>query len=138
MFYRFVYETERHNGIAELLEILGSIINGFALPLKEEHKVGAADAACPDRRTQAYFLRSAVHFIRVLAVRHVVECVRGQAQHPVARVFNAVSVQSFLTKALMPLHKPKCVGMYHQQLAYCVTQVPRLAWRRLGTQQRTD
>lgn len=38
IFYRFIYETERHNGIAELLEILGSIINGFALPLKEEHK----------------------------------------------------------------------------------------------------
>lgn len=35
---RFIYETEHHNGIAELLEILGSIINGFALPLKEEHK----------------------------------------------------------------------------------------------------
>lgn len=34
-----MYETERHNGIAELLEILGSIINGFALPLKEEHKL---------------------------------------------------------------------------------------------------
>jgi serine/threonine-protein phosphatase 2A regulatory subunit B' len=39
VFYRFIYETEHHNGIAELLEILGSIINGFALPLKEEHKV---------------------------------------------------------------------------------------------------
>uniref|UniRef100_A0A8C4Q1R8 Protein phosphatase 2 regulatory subunit B'gamma n=1 Tax=Eptatretus burgeri TaxID=7764 RepID=A0A8C4Q1R8_EPTBU len=39
IFYRFIYETEHHNGIAELLEILGSIINGFALPLKEEHKV---------------------------------------------------------------------------------------------------
>lgn len=39
IFYRFIYETERHNGIGELLEILGSIINGFALPLKEEHKV---------------------------------------------------------------------------------------------------
>ena len=38
-FFRFVYETERHSGIAELLEILGSIINGFALPLKEEHRV---------------------------------------------------------------------------------------------------
>jgi serine/threonine-protein phosphatase 2A regulatory subunit B' len=38
VFFQFVYETERHNGIAELLEILGSIINGFALPLKEEHK----------------------------------------------------------------------------------------------------
>lgn len=38
VFFQFVYETERHNGIAELLEILGSIINGFALPLKDEHK----------------------------------------------------------------------------------------------------
>uniref|UniRef100_A0A6Q2YQ84 Uncharacterized protein n=1 Tax=Esox lucius TaxID=8010 RepID=A0A6Q2YQ84_ESOLU len=39
IFFRFIYETEHHNGIAELLEILGSIINGFALPLKEEHKM---------------------------------------------------------------------------------------------------
>lgn len=39
VFYRFIFETEHHNGVAELLEILGSIINGFALPLKEEHKV---------------------------------------------------------------------------------------------------
>ncbi|GIY30416.1 hypothetical protein CEXT_502451 [Caerostris extrusa] len=39
IFTGFIYETEHHNGIAELLEILGSIINGFALPLKEEHKV---------------------------------------------------------------------------------------------------
>merc|ERR1712066_926159 len=39
IFFRFIYETERHNGVAELLEILGSIINGFALPLKEEHKI---------------------------------------------------------------------------------------------------
>ena len=31
--------------------------------------------------------------------------------------------QLFLQRALMPLHKPKCVAMYHQQLAYCVTQV---------------
>jgi len=38
IFFRFIYQNERHNGIAELLEILGSIINGFALPLKEEHK----------------------------------------------------------------------------------------------------
>lgn len=39
VFFQFAYETERFNGIAELLEILGSIINGFALPLKEEHKI---------------------------------------------------------------------------------------------------
>jgi serine/threonine-protein phosphatase 2A regulatory subunit B' len=37
VFFTFVYETERHNGIAELLEILGSIINGFAVPVKQDH-----------------------------------------------------------------------------------------------------
>jgi serine/threonine-protein phosphatase 2A regulatory subunit B' len=37
-FFKTVYEVESHNGVGELLEILGSIINGFALPLKEEHK----------------------------------------------------------------------------------------------------
>lgn len=67
IFYRFIFETEKHNGVAELLEILGSIINGFALPLKEEHKL-------------------------------------------------------FLVRALIPLHKPKCLPMYHQQLSYCITQ----------------
>ncbi|XP_055825283.1 serine/threonine protein phosphatase 2A 57 kDa regulatory subunit B' theta isoform-like isoform X1 [Solanum dulcamara] len=67
IFYRSIFETEKHNGIAELLEILGSIINGFALPLKEEHKL-------------------------------------------------------FLVRALIPLHKPKCIQMYHQQLSYCITQ----------------
>jgi len=38
IFLRFIYETEQFNGTGELLEILGSIINGFALPLKAEHK----------------------------------------------------------------------------------------------------
>ncbi|XP_064965958.1 serine/threonine protein phosphatase 2A 57 kDa regulatory subunit B' theta isoform-like [Musa acuminata AAA Group] len=67
IFYRFIFETEKHNGIAELLEILGSVISGFALPLKEEHKL-------------------------------------------------------FLLRALIPLHKPRCIAMYHQQLSYCITQ----------------
>jgi serine/threonine-protein phosphatase 2A regulatory subunit B' len=44
-----------------------SIINGFALPLKEEHK-------------------------------------------------------TFLLKVLLPLHKVKCLSVYHPQLAYCVVQ----------------
>ncbi|RWW48398.1 hypothetical protein BHE74_00045526 [Ensete ventricosum] len=67
IFYLFIFETEKHNGIAELLEILGSVISGFALPLKEEHKL-------------------------------------------------------FLVRALIPLHKPRCIAMYHQQLSYCITQ----------------
>merc|ERR1712032_1127662 len=38
VFFKVAYECGMHNGVGELLEILGSIINGFALPLKEEHK----------------------------------------------------------------------------------------------------
>ncbi|CAI9094416.1 OLC1v1030155C1 [Oldenlandia corymbosa var. corymbosa] len=76
LFFRFVFETEKHNGIAELLEIFGSVITGFALPLKEEHKI-------------------------------------------------------FLWRALIPLHKPKSLGVYFQQLSYCITQFlekdPKLA-----------
>ncbi|XP_073007220.1 serine/threonine protein phosphatase 2A 57 kDa regulatory subunit B' kappa isoform [Typha latifolia] len=76
IFYRFVFETDRHNGIAELLEVFGSVISGFALPLKEEHKI-------------------------------------------------------FLCRALVPLHRPKTVGVYLQQLTYCVMQFiekePKLA-----------
>ncbi|CAD1781849.1 similar to Saccharomyces cerevisiae YOR014W RTS1 B-type regulatory subunit of protein phosphatase 2A (PP2A) [Maudiozyma barnettii] len=67
IFLQFIYETERFNGVAELLEILGSIINGFALPLKEEHKV-------------------------------------------------------FLVRVLIPLHKVRCLSLYHPQLAYCIVQ----------------
>ncbi|KAG6744148.1 hypothetical protein POTOM_052858 [Populus tomentosa] len=50
IFYRFVYETERHSGIGELLEILGSIINGFALPMKEEHKLFLVRALIPSHK----------------------------------------------------------------------------------------
>ncbi|KAH9260794.1 hypothetical protein BASA81_001261 [Batrachochytrium salamandrivorans] len=67
VFFRIMYESESHNGIGELLEILGSIINGFALPLKAEHK-------------------------------------------------------RFLVRALIPLHKVRGVGMFHNQLSYCVNQ----------------
>jgi len=38
VFLKVTYECETFNGVGELLEILGSIINGFALPLKDEHK----------------------------------------------------------------------------------------------------
>ncbi len=39
IFHQFVFETEKHNGIAELLEILGSIINGFVCSLCIAHLV---------------------------------------------------------------------------------------------------
>jgi serine/threonine-protein phosphatase 2A regulatory subunit B' len=41
------YEKEEHNGLTELLEILSSIICGFATPLKEEHKEFAKRVLIP-------------------------------------------------------------------------------------------
>merc|ERR1719159_2179959 len=46
-FFKVIYESEIHNGVGELLEILGSIVNGFALPLKEEHKEFLIKALIP-------------------------------------------------------------------------------------------
>jgi len=51
-FYAVIYENERHNGIGELLEILGSIINGFALPLKTEHKCFLRNVLIPLHKVQ--------------------------------------------------------------------------------------
>ncbi|KAI8890729.1 protein phosphatase 2A regulatory B subunit [Backusella circina FSU 941] len=56
IFFQFIYETERHNGIAELLEILGSIINGFALPLKEEHKLFLSRVLLPLHKVKSLAL----------------------------------------------------------------------------------
>ena len=49
---RFIYETEKFNGVAELLEILGSIINGFALPLKPEHRMFLLRVLIPLHKTK--------------------------------------------------------------------------------------
>ncbi|KAK8319279.1 hypothetical protein V6Z12_A13G231700 [Gossypium hirsutum] len=53
--YTFVFETERHNGIAELLEIFGSIISGFAVPLKEEHKMFLCRVLIPLHKPKSYW-----------------------------------------------------------------------------------
>lgn len=56
VFFQFVYETERFNGVAELLEILGSIINGFALPLKDEHKIFLSRVLIPLHKARSLSL----------------------------------------------------------------------------------
>ncbi|ORE22281.1 protein phosphatase 2A regulatory B subunit [Rhizopus microsporus] len=56
IFFQFIYETERHNGVAEFLEILGSIINGFALPLKEEHKLFLSNVLIPLHKVKSLVL----------------------------------------------------------------------------------
>ncbi|PIN19184.1 Serine/threonine protein phosphatase 2A, regulatory subunit [Handroanthus impetiginosus] len=40
VFLYYIFETDKkHCGIGDLLEIWGTIINGFSIPLKEEHKI---------------------------------------------------------------------------------------------------
>ncbi|XP_053993580.1 serine/threonine-protein phosphatase 2A 56 kDa regulatory subunit epsilon isoform-like isoform X2 [Hylaeus volcanicus] len=56
-FLVFLEQGETFSGITELLEILASIINGFAQPLKEEHKIFLQKALLPlhKSRTLASF-----------------------------------------------------------------------------------
>ena len=56
VFFRYIYETGRYNGIGELLEILGSIINGFAIPLKKEHLQFLEKALIPLHKTRGVAL----------------------------------------------------------------------------------
>ncbi|WBW71307.1 serine/threonine protein phosphatase PP2A regulatory subunit B-56 Par2 [Schizosaccharomyces osmophilus] len=56
VFLQFTFEKESFHGIAELLEILGSIINGFAVPLKEEHKTFLTKVLIPLHQTKSLFL----------------------------------------------------------------------------------
>ncbi|KAF4039045.1 Protein phosphatase 2A regulatory B subunit (B56 family) [Phytophthora infestans] len=53
-FYEYIYETSNHYGVAELLEILGSIVNGFACPIKQEHVVLLEKALIPLHSTPAF------------------------------------------------------------------------------------
>ncbi|OII72755.1 protein phosphatase 2A regulatory B subunit [Cryptosporidium andersoni] len=47
IFLRVIIDGEPHRGIAELLEIFVSIVNGFTIPLKEEHKIFLETALIP-------------------------------------------------------------------------------------------
>lgn len=38
-FHTLIHENYKFNGAAELLDILASIISGFAVPLREEHVI---------------------------------------------------------------------------------------------------
>lgn len=56
IFLTFIYEREQFPGIPELLEILGSIINGFALPLKPEHRQFLLKVLVPLHKTRGLIL----------------------------------------------------------------------------------
>lgn len=71
---------------------MGSIINGFALPLKVEHKQFLVKVKkYKNIKSQKYILKFDLFFFTLFQV-------------------------------LLPLHKVKCLSLYHAQLAYCVVQ----------------
>ncbi|GAV77249.1 LOW QUALITY PROTEIN: B56 domain-containing protein, partial [Cephalotus follicularis] len=51
VFLHYVFEIERHCGIAKLLEIW-NIINGITVPFKEEHKLFLMRALIPLHKTK--------------------------------------------------------------------------------------
>lgn len=46
-FLTLIHETYKFNGVAELLDILASIISGFAVPLREEHVISFKNVMIP-------------------------------------------------------------------------------------------
>ena len=52
----FVYETQQHSGITEILELYGSIINGFTLPLREDHIISLKRTLLPLLKVENYDL----------------------------------------------------------------------------------
>ncbi|OWK09611.1 PPP2R5E, partial [Cervus elaphus hippelaphus] len=102
IFLRFVYETEHFNGVAELLEILGSIINGFALPLKAEHKQFLVKVLIP------------LHTVRSLSLFHAQVMFLGELEE----ILDVIEPSQFV-KIQEPLFKQiaKCVSSPHFQVA---------------------
>ncbi|MEJ1269426.1 protein phosphatase 2 regulatory subunit B' epsilon [Cricetulus griseus] len=119
IFLRFVYETEHFNGVAELLEILGSIINGFALPLKAEHKQFLVKVLIP------------LHTVRSLSLFHA-QVIRGLMKFwpktcsqkevmflgELEEILDVIEPSQFV-KIQEPLFKQiaKCVSSPHFQVA---------------------
>ncbi|KAM4722345.1 serine/threonine-protein phosphatase 2A 56 kDa regulatory subunit beta isoform 2-T2 [Rhinophrynus dorsalis] len=102
IFLRFIYETERFNGVAELLEILGSIINGFALPLKSEHKQFLVRVLIP------------LHSAKSLSIFHAQVMFLGELEE----ILDVIEPSQFV-KIQEPLFKQiaRCVSSPHFQVA---------------------
>uniref|UniRef100_A0A8C1VRF9 Serine/threonine protein phosphatase 2A regulatory subunit n=1 Tax=Cyprinus carpio TaxID=7962 RepID=A0A8C1VRF9_CYPCA len=102
IFLRYIYETEHFNGVAELLEILGSIINGFALPLKAEHKQFLMKILIP------------LHTAKGLALFHAQVMFLGEIEE----ILDVIEPTQF-KKIQEPLFKQisKCVASPHFQVA---------------------
>jgi serine/threonine-protein phosphatase 2A regulatory subunit B' len=150
VFFQFVYETERHNGIAELLEILGSIINGFALPLKEEHKTFLTRVLIPLHKAKSLALYHpqlaycVVQFLEkdaalteevLLGLLRYWPKVNSSKEtmflNEVEEILDVIEAQEF-QKIMVPLFQQlaKCISSLHFQVRLIVGIMHSRAWRR--------
>ncbi|XP_066394734.1 serine/threonine protein phosphatase 2A 57 kDa regulatory subunit B' alpha isoform-like [Miscanthus floridulus] len=132
-FLRFVYEApaaERHCGAAELLEICGSIINGFAVPLKEEHHAFLARVLLPLHRTRwvhtyhrqlAYCVLQFVHKEPGLADAVVTDILRHWPVTNCQKEVLLIEELEEILEVLEPKHFQKLAVPICSRIARCVS-----------------
>lgn len=126
----FIYETERHNGIAELLEILGSIVNGFALPLKEEHKLFLLRVLIPLHKVKslsmyhpqlAYCVVQFLEKDQTLAEPVILGLIKFWPKMHSPKEVMFLSELEEILEAIEPLEFQKTAAVLFRQLAQCVS-----------------
>ncbi|KAG2706082.1 hypothetical protein I3760_05G087500 [Carya illinoinensis] len=127
VFLHFIFETERHFGIGELLEIWGSIINGFTLPLKEEHKLFLMRVFIPLHKTkgmQAYHRQLAYCVSQFLQKEHVLG---GVIVRGILRYWPVINCQKevFLIGELEELVENLDPGQYRKLALPMCTQITK-------------
>ena len=106
-FYSLIHEAHKFNGAAELLDILASIISGFAVPLRDEHVIFFKNVIIPLHKVQTcsqfyeQLLRCSMLFLTEL--QEVLEvCEVDKIEHLIPRLFKRIV---------------RCIGGIHLQVA---------------------
>lgn len=121
--YRFIYETEHHNGIAELLEILGRFVEivmslwflfslfHFNLKtitqcMKPNILSGYCDVLCIKKKSVGKF-QTIFQYCSFCLLNSIINgfALPLKEEHKI-----------FLLKVLLPLHKVKSLSVYHPQV----------------------
>ncbi|CCI44550.1 unnamed protein product [Albugo candida] len=126
--YEFLYETGNHYGIAELLEILGSIVNGFACPVKLEHVQMLEKALIPLHGSPAflsYHQQLMYAMVQYVAKDHKFfrSILRGILQYwPVGNSIKEVIFIVELEELLEHVLEETDFGEYGMKLAYRISK----------------
>jgi len=139
-FCSYIFMGEHHNGIAELLEIVGSFVAGFSSPLKPEHIRYLTESLLPLYRGHLYstyhsqltfcvktFLEKDLTLIN-LVFETLNRCWPvGDSQKEILFILEVESLLSLYAKKTLAFQTSfirmvkriaSCITSYHQQIAY--------------------